>query len=257
MGDFFSLEDRVAVITGGSSGIGLSTAKRFHQAGAKIIIASRGRGQKALQEIGGGDYVKTDVSVESQVEELMEMTGKKYGEIDILVNCAGINEGYNALSNSSSKDFMRNFGVNTMGVVHGIKHSTPYMRRGGAIVNIASVAGVSGVPNLGPYVASKWAVIGITKTAALELGERNIRVNAICPTSVDTPMAHARGGERQHAVERLAVPLQRIARPEEIAALIHFLAAPDCGFVNGQAINVDGGFSAGLSIPAFNTLSKA
>ncbi|GAA5444458.1 dihydroanticapsin 7-dehydrogenase [Microbulbifer sp. NBRC 101763] len=256
MSNFFSLENKVAVITGGSSGIGLSTAKRFHLAGATIVIAARRRGEKVLQEIGGGHYIQTDVSIEPQVEELMKMTEKKYGRIDIVVNCAGINEGYGSLCNSSYSYFMKNFKVNTLGVFYSIKYSAPYMKKGGAIINIASVAGISGIPYLGPYVASKSAIIGITKTAALELGDRNIRVNAICPTSVDTPMAHARGGKQQLAVEKTAVPLQRIAKPEEIAALIHFLAASDCGFINGQAINVDGGYSAGLSIPAFNALSN-
>ena len=99
------------------------------------------------------------------------------------------------------------------------------------------------------------AVIGLTRTAAVELGPRRIRVNAVCPTSVNTPMAHAEGGEPQLRMEYKAVPPGRIAEPEEIAAAIHFLVAPDCNFINGQAIAVDGGFTAGLSINAYNTLA--
>ena len=111
------------------------------------------------------------------------------------------------------------------------------------------------LPTCRPYVSSKWAVIGITRTAALELGDRGIRVNAICPTSVNTPMANTPDGQPQLRMERKAVPLGRIAEPEEIAATIHFLSATDCNFINGQAIAVDGGFSAGMSINAYNTLA--
>ena len=142
-----------------------------------------------------------------------------------------------------------------MGVVAGIKHGVPRMNDGGSIINVASVAGVQGVAYLAPYVASKWAVVGVTRTAAIELYERKIRVNVICPTSVNTPMAHAAGGEAQLAMEHKAVPLQRIAEPEEVAAIIHFLAADDCAFINGQTIAVDGGFTAGLSEIAYNTLA--
>ncbi len=114
---------------------------------------------------------------------------------------------------------------------------------------------MQGVAYLAPYVASKWAVVGITRTAAIELYKRKIRVNVVCPTSVNTPMAHAAGGEAQLAMEHKAVPLQRIAEPEEIASVIHFLAADDCSFINGQTIAVDGGFTAGLSEVAYNTLA--
>ncbi|USD19599.1 SDR family NAD(P)-dependent oxidoreductase [Microbulbifer variabilis] len=255
MNRFFDINDQVAVITGGNSGIGLSTAKRFHKAGAHVIIAGIGSGDNAIRDIEGGDFVETDVSSESQVKELMNYAAEKFGKIDTLVNCAGINKGYETLLNVDCNDFGANYSVNTMGVVFGIKYATPHMKYGGSIVNVASAAAKSGVPYLAPYVASKWAVVGITQTAALELGAQNIRVNAICPTSVDTPMAQAEGGEPQLAMEKVAVPLGRIAHPDEIAALIHFLASHDCTFINGQAINVDGGFSAGLSISAFNKLA--
>ena len=118
-----------------------------------------------------------------------------------------------------------------------------------------SMAGLQGAFNLSPYVASKWAVIGITRTAAMELGSRGIRVNAICPTSVNTPMANTPEGQPQLNMERKAISMGRIAEPQEIAAMIHFLAATDCNFVNGQAIACDGGFSAGMSPVAYETLA--
>jgi 3alpha(or 20beta)-hydroxysteroid dehydrogenase len=254
MSEFFSLADQVAVITGGTSGIGLEAAKRFISAGAKVVISGRKDGTAIANEIGAM-FIQCDVSKEEAVESLMEQAKEAYGNLDIVVNNAGANFGYNVLMESEISDFDKNFGINTKGVVYGIKHSVPRMNDGGRIVNVSSMAGLQGAAYLAPYVASKWAVIGITQTAALELGDRAIRVNAICPTSVNTPMANTPEGQPQLRMERKAVPLGRIAEPEEIAAMIHFLAATDCNFVNGQAIACDGGFSAGMSINAYNTLA--
>ncbi|WP_163934854.1 SDR family NAD(P)-dependent oxidoreductase [Paraferrimonas sp. SM1919] len=251
---FFNLDGKVAVITGGTSGIGLSTAIRLHQAGAKVVVAGRKNGEEAAKACNG-HFVATNVGDEDSVKNLIDETVKLHGGLDILINCAGVNAGYNELLDSEKKDFDFNYGINTMGVVYGIKHAAAHMKNGGSIVNVSSAAGVQGVPYLAPYVASKWAVIGITRTAALELGSRNIRVNAICPTSVNTPMANTPDGKPQLDMEHKAVPLGRIAEPEEVAAMIHFLASDDCGFVNGQTIGVDGGFTAGMSIDAYNTLA--
>ena len=254
MNNFFSLKNNVAVITGGTSGIGLEAAKRFLAAGAKVVIAGRKDGTAVAGEIGA-TFIQCDVSSEEAVEALMEGAVAAYGKLDIVVNNAGANFGYDVLMETDIADFDKNFGINTKGVVFGIKHGVPRMNEGGRIVNVASMAGLQGAAYLAPYVASKWAVIGITRTAAMELGEKGIRVNAICPTSVNTPMANTPEGQPQLRMERKAVPLGRIAEPEEIAAMIHFLAATDCNFVNGQAIAVDGGFSAGMSINAYNTLA--
>lgn len=151
---------------------------------------------------------------------------------------------------SKKSEYNANFEVNALGTALTIKHAVPYMPKGSSIINIASVAGTQGVPYLGALASSKWAVLGITQTAALELGTKQIRVNAVCPTSVDTPRAHTSGGEPQLRMEKRAVPLGRIAQPEEVAAVVHFLASEDSSFVNGQSIGVDGGFSAGMSIDA-------
>ncbi len=254
MSNFFSLKDNVAVITGGTSGIGLAAAKRFIASGAKVVISGRKDGTAIADEIGA-TFIQCDVSSEEAVENLMETAKSTYGNIDVVVNNAGANFGYNVLMETDITDFDKNFGINTKGVVYGIKHGVPRMNDGGRIVNVSSMAGLQGAAYLSPYVASKWAVIGITRTAAMELGERGIRVNAICPTSVNTPMANTPDGQPQLRMERKAVPLGRIAEPEEIAAMIHFLGSTDCNFVNGQAIAVDGGFSAGMSINAYNTLA--
>jgi 3alpha(or 20beta)-hydroxysteroid dehydrogenase len=254
MADFFSLKDQVAVITGGTSGIGLEAAKRFINAGAKVVISGRKDGTDIAAEIGA-TFVQCDVGNPESVDALMQAAQDTYGNLDIIVNNAGANFGYAPLMDSELVDFDKNFGINTKGVVHGIKYGVPRMNDGARIVNVSSAAGTQGAYNLSPYVASKWAVVGITKTAALELGSRGIRVNAICPTSVNTPMANTPEGQPQLNMERKAIPLGRIAEPEEIAAMIHFLAATDCNFINGQAINVDGGFSAGMSPVAYDTLA--
>ena len=251
---FFDLSGRVAVITGGTSGIGLATAKRLAAAGAKVAIAGR-RDASELACTFGAIAIACDVSKEEQLEYLMQTVHDRLGKIDISINNAGVNAGYDELTEAQAKHFDFNYAINTMGVANGMKYAVPLMNDGGAIVNVASVAGLQGVAYLAPYVASKWAVIGLTRTAAVELGARKIRANAVCPTSVNTPMAHAEGGEAQLRMEQKAVPLGRIAEPEEIAAAIHFLVAPDCSFINGQAIAVDGGFTAGLSINAYNTLA--
>jgi NAD(P)-dependent dehydrogenase (short-subunit alcohol dehydrogenase family) len=254
MAEFFSLKDNVAVITGGTSGIGLKAAERFIAAGAKVVIAGRKDGTEIAEKIGA-TFVQCDVSNEESVAALMKTAQDTYGNIDIIVNNAGANFGYDVLMDTDIADFDKNFNINTKGVVFGIKYGVPRMNDGGRIVNVSSVAGLQGAPYLSPYVASKWAVIGITRTAAIELGEKGIRCNAICPTSVNTPMANTPEGQPQLRMERKAVPLGRIAEPEEIASMIHFLASTDCNFITGQAIAVDGGFTAGMSITAYNTLA--
>lgn len=254
MSEFFSLKDNVAVITGGTSGIGLKAAERFIAAGAKVVIAGRKDGTEIAEKIGA-TFVQCDVSSEESVAALMKTAQDTYGNIDIIVNNAGANFGYDVLMDTDVTDFDKNFNINTKGVVHGIKYGVPRMNEGGRIVNVSSAAGLQGVAYLSPYVASKWAVIGITRTAAVELGDKGIRCNVICPTSVNTPMANTPEGQPQLRMERKAVPLGRIAEPEEIASMIHFLASTDCNFINGQAIAVDGGFTAGMSITAYNTLA--
>jgi NAD(P)-dependent dehydrogenase (short-subunit alcohol dehydrogenase family) len=178
----------------------------------------------------------------------------EHGRIDILVNNAGIfAEGL--IDETPTDDWRRCFEVNTLGIRHGIRYATPHMPHGSAIINTASLAGVTGFPGYAAYTASKAAVVGLTQVAAMEYGPRGIRVNCICPSSVDTPMLAAQDN-RDIEVElcRVAAPLGRIIDPREVAALIHFLAAEDCPMLSGLAIPIDGGMTAGMSIALADTV---
>jgi 3alpha(or 20beta)-hydroxysteroid dehydrogenase len=253
MGTFFSLDGQVAVVTGGASGIGLQTVKRFLQAGAKVVMADM-HDASALAEELGATFVQTNVTDEKQVRNALQTALENYGRLDILVNNAGVFADYKSIAESETKQFEFCMNVNVYGVFYGIKQATELMNDGGSIINTSSAAGLVGAIKLSSYAASKHAVIGLSKTAALELAHKKIRVNCICPTTVNTPMAHTEGGEHLLEAEKVANPLGRICEPGEAAALIHFLAARDCGFINGQAISLDGGASAGTTERAFEKL---
>ena len=245
----FSLEGKIAIVTGGASGIGLATVKRFAQAGATVVIADITDSTDLASEVGGR-FIRTDVTQEDQVKNLMDTTADTYGRIDIVINNAGGGEGSgpNFIPYLPAEDFEASHKLNLMGVVFGIKHAAEHMTNGGSIVNTASVAGYQGAPTYAPYVASKAAVIGVTRTAALELAARNIRVNCVCPGTVDTPMAYGDEVQAELKIATMMMPLGRLCKPEEVAALFHFLCADDCSFISGQAICLDGGMTAGISM---------
>ena len=184
----------------------------------------------------------------------MRRAAEDHGRIDIVINNAGIASDGNLLVNTAATDFERSFSVNTMGVVFGIKHAVPRMTNGGAIVNTASVAGVQGALTYSAYSASKAAIISVTLTAALELAPMRIRVNCVCPGTVDTPMIHHPGAESEVAIANKIMPLGRLCKPEEVAALFHFLASDDAAFISGQAICIDGAMTAGLGFGVVTTL---
>lgn len=249
----FSLSGQVAVITGGNSGIGLKTAERFIAAGACVIVGDIAQ-HAAFQENDTLRYIPCDVRKEADVTHALSTAVTEFGHIDILVNNAGTFSDYGLLQEKTTEAFQKCFEVNVLGVANGIRAAANLMKEGGRIINTASAAGLIGVVGLGDYSASKHAVVGLTKSAALELAAKKIRVNCVCPSTVNTPMAHAAGGEHLLAAEQLLVPLGRICEPEEVAALIHFLASEDCRFINGQAIAIDGGMSAGSSEKLFEKL---
>lgn len=238
----FNLSNLTAIVTGGGQGIGRATADRLLEAGANVVI-----GDLDPPANFGGEVFKVDVSKESDIKALVDFAVEQYGGLDVVVNNAGVHRSYDTVEQATELDYDICHNVNLKGVAFAMKHAASAMQNGGSIINISSASAVLGVSALGTYAASKAAVIGLTKTAAIELAPKGIRVNAICPSSVNTPMAMADGGEKLLAVEAVATPLGRICEPEELAALIQFLAAPDCSFLTGQAINLCGGLTAGLS----------
>ncbi len=252
----FSLEGKIAIVTGGGSGLGHATAKRFAEAGAIVTIADiSDSAQRAASELKCG-FIKTDVSKDSDVEHLVKSVHDKYGRLDILVNNAGIIMPEQLLKDACDSDYEKMFAVNVFGVVHGLKYGSRYVSDGGVILNTASNSANGDYAGYGAYIASKCAVVGLTKAAAVELAPRNVRVNCICPNTIDTPMAYAEGCETELKVMKVTAPLGRMCKAEEAAALYHFLASDDSMYITGEDIYIDGGLKAGPSIQLIDAILK-
>lgn len=239
----FSIKDKVAVITGCASGVGKATAFRFSEAGAKLILADI-KDAKELANKVGAIFVKTDVRKELEVKSLMETAVKIYGELNVVINNAGILR-IMEVKDITEEELDEVISVNYKGVLWGMKHAIPNIADGGCIINMASVMGLTGWIGTAVYGSTKAAIIQMTKTAALELVPRRIRVNAVCPGRLGTPMVSHLTDPKIMEIEMRLHPLGREGRPEEIAALYHFLASDDCTFMTGSAIAVDGGASSG------------
>jgi 3alpha(or 20beta)-hydroxysteroid dehydrogenase len=238
----FSLAGKIAVITGGGSGIGLAAARRLAAAGAKVTIANRSDSAAAAAAFGG-EYLALDVAEEAQVAKVVAAVAGRHGRIDVLVNSAGVVADMVPITELSAAGMRRHFEVNTLGVWAMMRHAAPHMP-GGSIINVASVAALLGVSTYAAYSASKAAVVSLTQTAAAELAERGIRVNCICPGSIDTPMLRSQeNADVEIGFVETAAAAGRIGAAEEVAALIHFLAADDCRYITGQAIVIDGGLA--------------
>jgi NAD(P)-dependent dehydrogenase (short-subunit alcohol dehydrogenase family) len=243
---FFDLTGKVAFITGGASGIGLAVARRFTRAGARVVIADLQDGADVAAELGAR-YTSLDVSDGEAVSAALAEAAATDGKLDILVNNAGIN-GADGIRLEHCDDELtrRLFEVNTLGVYFGLKHGPRHMNDGGSIINTASLAASYVFPGSGPYSASKAAVANLTAMAAAELARRRIRVNAVAPSFIRTPLA-MEDIELFEKIGERATNALRIAEPEEVAAVFHFLASDDASYINGQVINVDGGMSVGLT----------
>ncbi len=244
------LEGKVALITGGARGQGEAEARLFVSEGAKVLIADvlDAEGAKVAAEIGEAAlYVHLDVAQEDDWRRAVETAVATFGKLDVLVNNAGIVR-VGPMENMDLESYMAVINVNQVGTFLGMRAVVAPMREagGGSIVNIASNAGLEGVEGVVAYVASKWAVRGMTKTAAIELGQYGIRVNSVHPGGVDTPMisGDALGGADQDAAFA-SQPIARIGRPEEIALLVLFLASDEASYTTGAEVAADGGRMAG------------
>jgi NAD(P)-dependent dehydrogenase (short-subunit alcohol dehydrogenase family) len=243
---FFSLQGKNSFITGGASGIGLEVARRFRQAGADVVIADRQDGARVASDMGAS-FLSLDVSDSLAVRDALDKVTRETGRLDVLVNNAGIN-GADGVSIEESDEALtlKLFEVNTLGVYHGLKHGPGFINDGGSIINTASLAASYMFPGSGPYSASKAAVVNFTAMAAAELAPRRIRVNAVAPSFIRTPLAMD-DMELFEKIGTLCTHAGRIAEPEEVAAVFHFLASDDAGYINGQVIDVDGGMATGMT----------
>jgi 3alpha(or 20beta)-hydroxysteroid dehydrogenase len=243
------LDGKVALVTGGARGMGASHVRTFLDEGAKVVFGDvREDEGRALGEKLGDDcrFVPHDVTTETGWAAIVEQTTSTFGGLDILVNNAGI-LGFQPVADMSVEDFRRFLEVNLVSQWLGIKYAGPAMSEGGSIINISSVNGLVGSAGMTGYSASKYGIRGLTKSAALELGARKIRVNSVHPGGVATPMVGlADGDTEQHtrgAMSRLPIP--RFARPQEISNMVLFLASDDSSYCTGSEFVVDGGMTAG------------
>lgn len=247
-------ENKVALVTGAGSGIGLATARAFAEAGAAVALADVNEGAvkaAALELERDGRRaiaVRCDVADESQVASMVDRIVAVFGRLDAAFNNAGIHVPVAETADASGADFDRIMAINVRGVWNCMKYELRRMlaQGSGAVVNCSSQSGLSGIAGLGAYTASKHAVLGLTKSAALEYAPRGIRVNAVCPGSTHTPMvAQALENEpdTMNAVMK-EIPLGRLGRAEEIASAVLWLCGEGAGFVVGQAVVVDGGYTA-------------
>lgn len=247
------LQDRSAVVTGGASGIGLATARRLLADGARVVIgdfnepaaAEAVRGLEAEGFAGRIRHRRVDVAEEAEVAALMDEALARHGGLDIVFNNAGIGGAIGPITEIEVEHWDATFAVLTRGVFLGVKHAARRMQaRGGAIINTASIAGVAGGVLPTPYSAAKAAVISFTRNAANELAEHRIRVNAVCPGVIFTPLMHGGREAEAEAVVRTIQPWPDRGEPSHVADAVAFLAGDDSAFITGEALAVDGGYLA-------------
>lgn len=244
--------NKVVIVTGGVSGIGRAAALAFAKRGAKVAVADWTENQETVELItaSGGEaiFIKCDVSKADDVKAMVDKTVATFGRLDYAFNNAGIEGATAPTKDCTEENWDKTIGVNLKGIWLCMKYEIPeILKQGkGAIVNCASVAGLVGFGGLPAYVASKHGVVGLTKTAALECAQLGIRVNAVCPGVIQTPMIDRLTGTNKEAIDQFTKlePVGRFGQPEEIANAVVWLCSDKASFVTGHAMAVDGGFVA-------------
>lgn len=245
-------KNKVALITGGSSGIGRATALAFARKGAKVVIADWIKSNETMDKLEnlGGEaiFIKCDVSKDSDVKTLIEKTIHTFGHLDYAFNNAGIEGASNSVQDCSEENWDNTIAINLKGIWLCMKYEIPKMlKKGkGVIINCSSAAGLIGFKGLPAYVASKHGVIGLTKTAALECATLGVRINAVCPGVIQTPMIDRLTGKSKEGIEQFTglEPMGRFGEAEEIANAVIWLCSEEASFVTGVAMPVDGGLVA-------------
>ena len=251
----YGLGDRVALVTGAASGIGLATTELLARMGARVVAsdvdAARGadRAARLARDGHAVTFVRADVADEDDVIALVGHVTSAHGRLDCAANCAGVGGGHALTADYPLETFDAIVDTNMRGTLLTMRHELRALAQrsdGGAIVNVASTLGLRGSPNAAPYSASKHAVIGLTRTAAIEYAPHRIRVNAVCPGAIDTPMMDETFERFPGFREALTgfVPLGRLGRPEEVAGAIAWLLSDAASFVTGEALSVEGGLLA-------------
>jgi len=242
---------KVALVTGGSSGMGQAAAIAFAREGARVVVADTSiqGGEETVQRIKdtGTDalFIPTDVSQSTAVEALINTIITTFGRLDYAFNNAGINEEHGSLTECTEAEWDRIISINLKGIWLCMKYEIPHMLKlgSGAIVNTASVVGLTGGRNFPAYVASKHGIVGLTKAAALDYGPHSIRINAVCPGTIYTPMYERRIGNNPETTARIIseIPLRRLGQPQDIAEAVIWLCSDASSFVTGHTLVVDGG----------------
>ncbi|GAB2802052.1 SDR family oxidoreductase [Rhabdobacter roseus] len=247
-------QQQVVLITGAASGIGRATALSFAREGGRVVVSDRaeegGHETVRLIEEAGGEatFLACDVADPAQLQQLVEGTLATYGKLDIAINNAGVGGTFAKTANITPEDYHQTVNINLGGVFFGMQEQLRQMleQGSGCIVNVASVAGLRGLPNSAVYTATKHAVVGLTKAAAVEYARKNIRINAVCPVFTRSPLFDSLFSIDPSYEEKLKrnIPLGRYGQPEDVAQAILWLCAPDNTFVTGMALPVDGGMMA-------------